>query len=669
MHPCLINVRSKHSLIHIGSLDSFDITEGGKAAAGNMLAFFETGDIEFLNKAVIIYDRIIPNENFGGEYTALQWFCRLILAPENRREEFLGHPNVKSWYQLLARDDFQKLKEYLTYKYHFKEIGDKNSQASRDLRFLEDFILFQNPDRMRWENTEEYLRWLAIPRDAVIADLGCGPGYYTFKFADIVGPGGRVYAIETNPMHLDYLHGFIREYGTSNVEVITGGMDGIGLKPGITVDLVFMCSLYHVIYAALTEDEKQKFIGSIKGCLRENGRLVVLDNDVVAEGDLPYHGPYIAKSLIVSQLYHYGFRLADQYQLTPQRYALVFQLASQTALEAPALPGKKRMAEDEILQENAASLVIYRIAEAAPTAGFTPAGQKAAELFLAALESHSEAAAVKAQEAYDILIPLERIGDEYTAFAWFCQYLRAGEAQRAGMLRDRIASSFFELLGRNDFDLLKRYVKTKYELADSGDEAARLENLTQISEYITFNNPNRDRWEKTDEMLRFIDVKKGERIADVGCGSGFFTYRFAQAVGSGGLVYATEINRDALVYVEELRDRSGLPIETVTSRLNDLCLPADSVDTVFMCSMYHAVYIASIEYVKDDFIASVKRALRKGGRLIVVDNEITPPGIPPYFGSAIARELVVAQLSYYGFRLRDSRQFIPQRYVLVFEEE
>ena len=88
-----------------------------------------------------------------------------------------------------------------------------------------------------------------------------------------------------------------------------------------------------------------------------------------------------------------------------------------------------------------------------------------------------------------------------------------------------------------------------------------------------------------------------------------------------------------------------------------------------MCSMYHAVYIANLEYVKDEFIESLKKALRRGGRLIVVDNDITAKDAPAYFGPGIAKELIIAQLSYYGFRLEEIKQFVPQRYILTFRVE
>jgi hypothetical protein len=52
---------------------------------------------------------------------------------------------------------------------------------------------------------------------------------------------------------------------------------------------------------------------------------VIVDNAVVQNGQLPYHGPHIAKELVIGQLYYYGFDLTEQYQFIPQRYVLVFK--------------------------------------------------------------------------------------------------------------------------------------------------------------------------------------------------------------------------------------------------------------------------------------------------------------------------------------------------------
>ncbi|MBA7550648.1 hypothetical protein ES705_43169 [subsurface metagenome] len=339
------------------------------------------------------------------------------------------------------------------------------------------------------------------------------------------------------------------------------------------------------------------------------------------------------------------------------------------------------------------SLIRYRMIGAS-TEGYTLLGKKAARLFYAALEKKDKDTVETALKEYEELIPQERIGDEYSAIVWFCKYLRASKERQTQMLSDKFDAEYFQYLAADDFALLKKYVRIKYDLAKpdpelpkideeflnkriheisyecSGDEVGfGFDKVNYWSEFINFNNPNRESWEKTSEMLNYLNIKDGEAVADIGCGLGFFSFKFSQLVGKNGKVYATETNKEVLEYVEKINSKYGLNIQTIQSRLNDVCLPPDSVDTIFMCSMYHAVYIASIEFVKDEFIASLKKALKKGGRLVIVDNAITPPDVVPYHGSGIAKELVISQLKYYGFRLVDSKQFIPQRYVLVFQQD
>jgi hypothetical protein len=89
---------------------------------------------------------------------------------------------------------------------------------------------------------------------------------------------------------------------------------------------MFICSLYHMIYGVSSESERNNFIMSMKKALKQDGRLIIVDNGPV-EGELmPYHGPYITKELIIYQLAHYGFILEKYDQIIPQRYMLTFKL-------------------------------------------------------------------------------------------------------------------------------------------------------------------------------------------------------------------------------------------------------------------------------------------------------------------------------------------------------
>ena len=664
--PVDISCKTKNSLVHIGSLDSFDLTPGGVGAARNILKYFDTGDKKCLEEAMKAYDKLIPVENFGGEYTALRWICRILLAPSpDLVERFWKEPTIKGWYDYLGENEFAKLKLYLQCKYHIKDISRKDTANNKMLRFLEDFILFSNPDRERWEKTRKILKKLRIEDGLTIADVGCGSGYFTFKFADMVGSAGKIYGIEINPLHLDYLRKFVNKNKIKNVEIVESNSDGIGLSSDVKVDLVFSCSLFHVLYAVFKEKDRRAFIDSVKRALNPGGALIIMDNDLVAGGNLPYHGPYIAKDLLISQLYYYGFKLVKTVQVTKQRYALVFEQC-----DVKILDDQTNLNKNIISAMSGVSLVKYALADATPEARYTEKGRQAAKLFLQALTDQTPESCDIAVGAYEKIIPAERIGDEYTAFVWFCDYLKADGETRAQMISDPLIKEYFDYLSANDFALLKEYVSNRYELFPDGEHTHTMErdDLMQIGEYIAFNNPARDRSEKTNQMLECLDIKPGEIVGDVGCGSGYFTYKFANIVGPSGKIYATEINKDALSYVESMRERYDLNIVPVVSALNDSKLPFDQFDKIFMCSMYHAVYVASIEFVKDGFIDSIKKALKNDGKLIIVDNEITTEGVPDYHGSAIDRRLIISQLSNYGFKLIDQKQFIPQRYILIFQK-
>lgn len=679
-NPTELIITDRQSLIHLGSLDSFDITEGGTEAAKLMLAFFTDGDGAKLRKAIEIYEEIIPNENFGGEYTALEWVCRYLLADDGLKRKLIAQPMVESFLNMMTDNDFDNLITYLNYKYHIVEYGPgDNTELKKRIRFLEDFILFNNPDRERWETTSENLEKFGLQKGIRIADVGCGPGYYSFRFADIVGEEGCVYAIETNPYHLDYLRKYITEYGIKNVEVVESSFEGIGLSKEIKVDMVYICSLYHNVYAAFTDAERDSFVGSIRHALREGGTLIIVDNDLVTEEELPYHGPYVNKAMLISQLWYYGFCLRDTFQFTPQRYVLIFDM---TVIPEKGTRDNRTAPLGTVFVNSAASLVRYRIIGTS-TSGYTVRGKKIGRVMYEGLMEQDAAKLQKAYDGFEALYPLERVGDDYTALMWFCSYFLAGERERLERTADKLVSYYCDYFCSDDFARLKTYLLYKFHLALPDPEDASVDTnfeytgkefpintLNAWNEFLVFNNPNRVLWEKTDEMLDFIGIREGETVADIGCGGGYFSWQFAKAAGAGGKVYATEINREALEYLDGfIRTNDIKNIETIVAKMNDACLPQESIDTVFMCSMYHAVYITDIEFVKDAFLESLHKAMKKDARLVIVDNNITENGVPSYYGPGIMPELVIAQLRFYGFVLVDSLYLIPQRYVLVFQQD
>lgn len=129
-----------------------------------------------------------------------------------------------------------------------------------------------------------------------------------------------------------------------------------------------------------------------------------------------------------------------------------------------------------------------------------------------------------------------------------------------------------------------------------------------------FEIESREIFALRSEIVNECDIESGQSIADVGAGTGLFTRLFAEAVGEQGWVFAVDVSPRLVEFVN--LSASEQKIENVTTVLcaeDDVNLPPKSVDLVFVCDTYH-----HFEYPAST-MASIHRALRDDGRLIVID--------------------------------------------------
>ncbi len=133
-----------------------------------------------------------------------------------------------------------------------------------------------------------------------------------------------------------------------------------------------------------------------------------------------------------------------------------------------------------------------------------------------------------------------------------------------------------------------------------------------------FENQGRDVYAKREAIARAVGPRPGEAVADIGAGTGLFTQLFAQRVGSKGRVYAVDIGPAFLKYIAEQAKKQGHEriVETVLNTQDSTKLPAGSIDAAFLCDTYH-----HFEHPQA-MLASIHRALRPGGRLIIVDFDL-----------------------------------------------
>lgn len=180
----------------------------------------------------------------------------------------------------------------------------------------------------------------------------------------------------------------------------------------------------------------------------------------------------------------------------------------------------------------------------------------------------------------------------------------------------------------------------------------------------------RDEWQRPAEVFDALAVKSGQRVADIGCGSGYFTFRLAARVGSEGKVYAVDVDEAAISKVQARKERENLKqVEAIVSEADDPHLP-DGLDTVLIVDAYHEFR----DY--DRIMKAVFRAMKSGGRLGLIDGEgpADRPRTEYHRLHVIPPDLVRVEITRQGFIFKESRpgfydaEYGKKMYFLIFEK-
>ncbi|MBK5294328.1 MAG: class I SAM-dependent methyltransferase [Acidobacteriia bacterium] len=167
-------------------------------------------------------------------------------------------------------------------------------------------------------------------------------------------------------------------------------------------------------------------------------------------------------------------------------------------------------------------------------------------------------------------------------------------------------------------------------------------------------NPARDAWQKPHEVVTALGLRPDEAVADIGAGSGYFSRRLAHHAGK---VYAVDIDAKLL---EMAKANAPANVETVLASANDPKLAEGSVDTIFFCDVLHHISERGAYYAK------LGRALRPGGRIVMIDFRKLDLPVGPPVSMKLAEEEVVAEMKAAGFVLARKHDFLPYQYFMEF---
>lgn len=177
--------------------------------------------------------------------------------------------------------------------------------------------------------------------------------------------------------------------------------------------------------------------------------------------------------------------------------------------------------------------------------------------------------------------------------------------------------------------------------------------------------PEREQEERTDLLLAALDLKPGDVVADVGAGSGYFSWRMAQRVGPQGRVLAVDIQQQFLDLLMANMQRRGVAdrVQTVLGTIQDPQLPAGSCDLILLVDVYHE-FDHPYEMAR-----GMIRALKPGGRLVLVEYRGEDPAVPikPLHKMTVAQ--VRKEMAVHPVRFEANLTALPRQHILVFRRE
>ena len=174
--------------------------------------------------------------------------------------------------------------------------------------------------------------------------------------------------------------------------------------------------------------------------------------------------------------------------------------------------------------------------------------------------------------------------------------------------------------------------------------------------------PEREREERTDLLVKNLELKPTEVVADIGAGSGYFTFRMAKSVPEGK-AYAVDISTEMLSIVKaRIGKRKVGNVIPVHSTITDIKLPENSVDCILIVDAYH-------EFSHPwEMSRSILAALKPGGRLVLIEYRLEDPKVPIKRLHKMTQAQSKKEMAAAGFDWAETRDMLPRQHFMVFRK-
>jgi SAM-dependent methyltransferase len=196
----------------------------------------------------------------------------------------------------------------------------------------------------------------------------------------------------------------------------------------------------------------------------------------------------------------------------------------------------------------------------------------------------------------------------------------------------------------------------------AGDSEVQRERFPP-GDLVLLEGPDREEWQKPEQIMDDLGIADGMKVADVGAGSGWFTIRLARAVGPNGVVYAQDLQSEMVTAISRRVNRLGLRnVRVVQGREDDPNLPIGMLDAVLVVDVFPEVDVTK----RDEFLKQLAAALKPRGRIGIVNYKPGAGGPGPDSASRVDSALVEQDAKAAGLNVI-SRRDLGFQYLIVLQ--
>ncbi len=208
-----------------------------------------------------------------------------------------------------------------------------------------------------------------------------------------------------------------------------------------------------------------------------------------------------------------------------------------------------------------------------------------------------------------------------------------------------------------------RFYQTKSPASDGIGRVYMGREISEVMGHLGagwLERSEREQEERTDLLAEALGLKPTDIIADIGAGTGYFSFRLARLVPQGK-VLAVDIQPEMIEYLTAGKRKAKTPnVEPVLGTITDPKLPANGVDLALLVDAYHE--FSNPREMMDNIVKS----LRPGGRVVLVEYRAEDPNVPIKEHHKMTEAQATKEMKAVGLRLLKNDRRLPQQHILIF---